>query len=521
MPADRETMTNKAVIYRRVSSKKQEELGDGLNSQETRCREYARYKGYEVIATFSDGMSGKFASRPGMQAMLAFLRKRRKLGTVVIIDDLSRFARDLRGHLKLRTELGAAGGKLESPSIEFGDDSDSLLVENLLASVSQHQRQKNGEQVVNRMRARTLNGYWVFQAPVGYRYRKTRGQGKVLVRDEPFASIVQEALEGFASGRLETQMEVARFLGRFPEFPRDARTGEVHSQRVREMLTRPVYAGYVEAPRWNVSRRKGNHEGLISFDTFQRIQDRLNGGAKAPARPDINADFPLRGFVVCSDCGNPLTACWSTGRGGTKHPYYLCHTRGCVSCRKSIRRDELEGAFEEVVRSLRPTPQLFDLARAMFESAWSQRTSQAEARRQELAKQAAQIDRQVTGLLDRIVEASNASVIRAYETRIAALEQQKLLVAETLDKLGAPVRSFEELFEPAMQFLRNPWKLWDSGQLTLKRMVLRLAFAERIAYCRKTGLRTAKTALPFRLLDGLSCRDLALVEPNGIEPSTS
>lgn len=521
MATDRETGTRKAVIYRRVSSKKQEERGDGLNSQETRCREYARYKGYEVIETFSDGMSGKFSSRPGMRAMLAFLRQRRKFGTVVIIDDISRFARGIEAHLKLRAELSAAGGRLESPSIEFGEDSDSLLVENLLASVSQHQRQKNGEQVVNRMRARTLNGYWVFQAPIGYRYERSDDHGKVLVRDEPFAGIVQEALEGFACGRLETQMEVARFLGRFAEFPRDARTGEVHSQRVREMLTRPVYAGYVEATGWNVSRRKGRHQGLISFDTFQRIQDRLNGGAKAPARPDINADFPLRGFVLCNDCKNPLTACWSTGRGGTRHPYYLCHTRGCVSCRKSIRRDEVEGAFEQVIRSLRPTPQLFGLAGAMFESAWSQRTSQAQARRQELAKQAAQLDRQIAGLLDRVVEATNTSVIRAYEARIAALEQQKLLVAETLESLGAPVRSFEELFEPAMQFLRNPWKLWDSGQLTLKRMVLRLAFAERIAYCRKSGLRTAKTALPFRLLDGLSCSDVRLVEPNGIEPSTS
>lgn len=34
-------------------------------------------------------------------------------------------------------------GKLESPSIEFGEDSDSILVENLLASVSQHRRQKS------------------------------------------------------------------------------------------------------------------------------------------------------------------------------------------------------------------------------------------------------------------------------------------------------------------------------------------------------------------------------------------
>jgi len=39
----------KAVIYCRVSSKAQTKRGDGLKSQETRCREFARYRGYDVV----------------------------------------------------------------------------------------------------------------------------------------------------------------------------------------------------------------------------------------------------------------------------------------------------------------------------------------------------------------------------------------------------------------------------------------------------------------------------------------
>ena len=101
MAANTESETNKAVIYCRVSSSKQTKRGDGLHSQETRCREYARYKGYEVVGTFSDDMSGSLATRPGMHAMLAFLRKRRKFGTVVIIDDISRLARGIEARLKL------------------------------------------------------------------------------------------------------------------------------------------------------------------------------------------------------------------------------------------------------------------------------------------------------------------------------------------------------------------------------------------------------------------------------------
>jgi hypothetical protein len=62
-------------------------------------------------------------------------------------------------------------------------------------------------------------------------------------------------------------------------------------------------------------------------------------------RKDINPDFPLRGFVLCNDCNNRLTANWSKSKTGKKHPCYLCFTKGCASHRKSIRRDVLEQAF--------------------------------------------------------------------------------------------------------------------------------------------------------------------------------
>ena len=142
-----------AVVYCRVSSSKQMRVGDGIHSQETRCREYARMKDYEVVEVFKDDASGSIINRPGMKAMLSFLVRRRKKSLVVIIDDISRLARGIQQHIELRGAIAKAGGSLESPSIEFGEDSDSILVENLLASVSQHQRQKNGEQTKNRMRA--------------------------------------------------------------------------------------------------------------------------------------------------------------------------------------------------------------------------------------------------------------------------------------------------------------------------------------------------------------------------------
>lgn len=304
----------KAVIYCRVSSVAQMQKGHGIGSQETRCREFTRMKGYTVERVFSDeAVSGGLIDRPGIGDMLAFLRANRKSSSfVVVIDDISRLARDIKAHLELRSAIAEAGARLESPSIEFGEDSDAILVENLLASVSQHQRQKNAEQTRNRMRARIMNGYWPFISCIGYRHQHSAGEGRVLVRDEPIASIIQEGLEGYATGRFQLQAEVKRFFESHPAFPRDGK-GLVRNQLVTDILTKTLYAGYVQAPDWGVPLRKGRHAGLVSFETFERIQQRLKEGTKAPARADIREDFPLRGSIACACCAKPLTSCWSTG----------------------------------------------------------------------------------------------------------------------------------------------------------------------------------------------------------------
>ena len=106
-----ERVKTKAVIYTRVSSVAQSEKGHGLASQETRCREYARMKGYRIDKVFSDkAVSGLIVDRPGIQDMLRYIHKSRSHGDyVVLIDDISRIARDIEAHLQLRRAIDNAG----------------------------------------------------------------------------------------------------------------------------------------------------------------------------------------------------------------------------------------------------------------------------------------------------------------------------------------------------------------------------------------------------------------------------
>lgn len=304
-----------------------------------------------------------------------------------------------------------------------------------------------------------------------------------------------------------------RFLQHNPLFPKD-RSGVVRNERVAILLKQCAYAGYVEAPSWGVPRREGHHAPLVSRETFQRIHDRLNGGTYAPRRTNLNEDFPLRGYVMCDDCGGPLTANWSKGERGY-HAYYLCRGRGCASHGKSIRRDTIEGEFEELLQSLQPSATLFKFACRMFGKLWDRQTAQGEEHRKALTAKLVKIEKQVGQILERILDLSVPSVIAAYEDKVRKLEEEKLLIQDRIATSTRPASSLDVTLRTALGFLASPWNLWASGRLEERRAVLKLAFADRLRYARNEGFRTVDLSLPFKILGVLGSRENKMARLNG------
>ena len=78
-------------------------------------------------------------------------------------------------------------------------------------------------------------------------------------------------------------------------------------KRVNNLLNQILYARYINLPSWGIHFHQDKREPLISFDTWQKIQDRLKAKAKAPTRKDLNQNFPLRGFITCGNYNQPMT----------------------------------------------------------------------------------------------------------------------------------------------------------------------------------------------------------------------
>ena len=138
-------LADECVIYARVSSDKQVREGNGLESQIIACKEYARNNDIRVIKVFKDpAKSGKDTIRPGLMAMLNFLKSREEF-TYVIIDDISRLSRNVAEYHPLKALIQDNKGILKDLKNVINEDNPSdpnaAFFENIMASFVQLERQ--------------------------------------------------------------------------------------------------------------------------------------------------------------------------------------------------------------------------------------------------------------------------------------------------------------------------------------------------------------------------------------------
>ncbi len=492
--------STKAVVYCRVSSDKQVRHGHGLDGQEARCRSYAKEHGYVVEKVFRDeAISGGIENRPAFYKLIDYLEAR-KGGYVVIFDDLNRLARDVGISRALKLAILGAGCKPACVNFEYEDSPENHYFETIVVATGEYERLKNKERVISRQRARLESGYWVFAPPKGYCYEKIAGHGKLLVPDEPNASLIREAFARFSVGELMTLTDVRDFLEEGGLRNRSEKPISPTVEEAKRILTKLIYAGYIEYRPWKVSEVVGHHEALIERGTFDEAQRRLSSRARAPTRSDLAKDFPLRSSVICGDCGTSLTASWSTGRT-KRYPYYRCpNTKGCSAQKKSIPKKRLEADFLQFLQSVCPRSGVIKLARRVTEEVWREQNARA-SERQELADKAAQdIESQIERMIDQLVKTDSPSVRARLEIRIEKLEEKAERERRRANRTGLSEDQFGTALNRMFTVLERPQDFWQVGNLEQRRIIQSLLFTGPIEYSASDGFGTTKFSLPFKLL---------------------
>jgi DNA invertase Pin-like site-specific DNA recombinase len=171
-----------------VSTDKQAEEGVSLEAQEAQCRAYAMLYGLDIIAVVVDaGQSAKTLERPGLARALAMLAKGEAAGLLVAkLDRLTRSVRDLGALI----EGPFATAALLSVSEQIDTRSAAgRLVLNVLASVSQWEREAIGERTKTAMQhMRTRGEYTGGRARYGFRVDE---KGRLVSDDAEQATIAR------------------------------------------------------------------------------------------------------------------------------------------------------------------------------------------------------------------------------------------------------------------------------------------------------------------------------------------
>lgn len=401
-------------------------------------------------------------------------------------------------------------------NFNFEDTPEGEFIETIMAAQGQLERKQNARQVSQKMKARLERGYWCFNT-TGYFSEKNDLHGKIMRSFDRWADVLKEAFEGFAEGRFITQRAVADFINsqKLPRTPKDSRPYVV--KHPKGLLENIFYAGYVEYPKWNVSRRKGHHKGVITLETWLKVQDRLNGTEHKMTCRDIRSEFPLRGFLRCAECGRLITSSYSTGRHGGKFAYYRCqnHKQTCICGGKSMKKEEVENLFKEKLEKLKPQRAILNLAEEILRDVWKDKMKNSKGRKQELEKEINKVQEDIELYLDRIKSTKNEPILSVYEGKIVELETQKEVLKEQAQNSNLSNEDFEYVLETAIGFLKNPLAYWSKGELNEKLIAQKLVFPSGLTYSTERGFGTPKISLPLEVLSKTYSGKDEMVHPEG------
>jgi putative resolvase len=126
-----EDISKKAIIYARVSSYDRKQKED-LKKQKQSLLDYAKLKGYEVIAILEDVASGLNENRKSLNKLFDMI-ERKEAGVIIVAfkDRLTRF-----GFKYLERYFSSHGVKIEVIDEEEPIDAHQELIEDLIALVS-------------------------------------------------------------------------------------------------------------------------------------------------------------------------------------------------------------------------------------------------------------------------------------------------------------------------------------------------------------------------------------------------
>lgn len=343
-----------AAVYIRVSTDDQIEYSP--DAQLRALKSWARSNGYYIDQDYiyvDEGISGRKAERrPAFMAMIAAAKQKPAPFEAILVHKYDRFARSREDSVVYKSLLRKeCGVRVISITESIDDDKFSIILEAMLEAMAEYYSINLAEEVKKGMTEKARRGERQTYAPFGYRMANHK-----LVPEPAEAEAVKDLFARFAAGEsyftLTRQLNASGFHTR--------RGNAFQNRSIRYILTNPTYIGYNAwtpdrdkkrnteyLPADNTLMEKGNHEPLVSQETWDRVQARiasLRDQFGHDRRPAHHADW-ISGLVSCAHCGEPMIRTQQLRKNGNPYVYWVCN--GYSHARCAVSNGIKDAAFKQ------------------------------------------------------------------------------------------------------------------------------------------------------------------------------
>lgn len=375
----------RAALYARVSADDRANDGRNLRGQLDMGREYARQRGYEIVAELAEDSRGA----SGAEIDLPELNRIRSMAAAgefdaLVVREIDRLSRNLAKQLIVEEELQRAGVQIEYVIGEYPDTPEGRLNKHIKASIAEYEREKIAERTRRARRRKVQDGHVMVHGHPPYGYREAEIDGKrTLVVHEQEARVVSLIFQWYVAGDEESgplsTYGVTRRLTRAgiptradndPGMKKQRGRGQWNTTSVAKILHREAYAGtwHYGKVRNNDSKKGKNPRNtwiavkvpaILPREIWEAAQERMKYNKRNATR-NTKYQYLLRRRAECANCDSKMSAVgMKKSNGRYRYHYYHCqastglynYARECDN-RLHFRADDVDAAVWGWVRKL-------------------------------------------------------------------------------------------------------------------------------------------------------------------------
>lgn len=502
-------MTKNVIGYSRVSSEEQVN-NYSLKNQEDKCISYCKEYGYSLLKIFKDeGKSATNINRPALLEMLEYCRKNKGKVDTLIIYKIDRLSRNTADYLEIKSRLAKSGVNIISITEPMDNSPAGEFLETILAAQARLDNAMKSARTKDGMTKRLEAGLPTNPVPVGYKYQLGSENKNIPVPDEPNFSLMQQGGYEYLKG-IYTKQQIAQMLNK--KGFKTKRGANASSQFVSHYLSNPFYKGVIIS-KVRSKEYPGKYQKMFSEEEWFMIQQ-VSKGKSFTAKPKQrnHPDFPLRHFIRCGKCGEPLTGSWSKGRN-KKYAYYWCKNHS-----PSTPTGQLEDEFYSKLSNIKPKDSTVKEFVTILKDKYEKKYKELTVGINHLKKKLTELENTRKTLVKKNMEGLYDDDL--FKEQDEDIKNQILVLKVQISDGSMEKLDIDTICRFAEHFIHNIAQTWKNADLETKQRLQKIIFPEGVTY-HFPSIRTTSLSCLFKVFEDSGGENEHLGWVMGLEPITS